>query len=171
MSQWRLIDRLRLPALRFQRHLRYVEYVNNCKRGKVWAPYRSFCKWRLRIHGTKLGFTIPLNVFGPGLCIVHTGTLVVTPSAKVGAHCRINVDCCIGVVGDLAPRIGDNAYIAVGAKIIGGVTLGNNVRVGANAVVTKSFGDNVTLVGVPAHLISHSPTIEGESTLMSGLII
>lgn len=51
--------------------------------------------------------------------------------------------------------IGDNAWIGANATICPGVTLGNNVVVGAGAVVTKSFGDNVVIGGVPAKIIRH----------------
>ena len=54
------------------------------------------------------------------------------------------------------PIIGDSLDLGIGAKIIGNVTLGNNVRVGANAVVTKSFvEDDIVLVGCPAHKMNN----------------
>ncbi|MGT2874994.1 DapH/DapD/GlmU-related protein, partial [Streptococcus gallolyticus subsp. gallolyticus] len=49
--------------------------------------------------------------------------------------------------------IGDNAWFGGGVTILPGVTLGDNVVVGAGAVVTKSFGDNVVLAGNPAKII------------------
>ncbi|WP_413468551.1 hypothetical protein [Mesorhizobium muleiense] len=52
------------------------------------------------------------------------------------------------------PAIGSNCYIAPGAKIYGGVKVGNYCRIGANAVVNKSFPSNVTIVGVPARISS-----------------
>lgn len=51
--------------------------------------------------------------------------------------------------------IGNDAWIGGGAAILPGVTLGNNVVVGTNATVTKSFGDNVVLAGSPAKVIRH----------------
>lgn len=53
--------------------------------------------------------------------------------------------------------IGDNFWAAGGAIILPGVTLGDNVVVGAGAVVTKSFGDNVVLAGNPARIIKEIP--------------
>lgn len=50
-------------------------------------------------------------------------------------------------------KIGDNCWIGAGAAIMPGVELGNNVIVGANAVVTKSFESNVVLGGVPARIL------------------
>lgn len=57
--------------------------------------------------------------------------------------------------------IGDNCWIGSDATIIGGVTLGDNVVVGAGSVVTKSFGDNVVIAGNPARIIKK---IENQSS-------
>ncbi|MBK7763347.1 MAG: acyltransferase [Bacteroidetes bacterium] len=50
-------------------------------------------------------------------------------------------------------RIGDNCWIGGNVTILPGVVLGNNVTVGANSVVTKSFPDNVVIAGVPAKIL------------------
>jgi serine O-acetyltransferase len=52
-----------------------------------------------------------------------------------------------------APIIGDNCYIGAGAKIIGRVSVGNNVRIGANAVVVKDVPDNCVVVNQPSRVI------------------
>jgi serine O-acetyltransferase len=52
-----------------------------------------------------------------------------------------------------SPKIGDNCYIGAGAKIIGKVTIGNNVRIGANCVVVKDVPDNCTVVSQPCRII------------------
>lgn len=49
--------------------------------------------------------------------------------------------------------VGDNCYFGVGSRILGPVQIGNNVSVGANAVVTKNLPDNVVVGGVPARII------------------
>lgn len=58
------------------------------------------------------------------------------------------------------PKIGDNCYIAAGARIIGGVEIGNNCVIGVNAVVTKSFPDNCIIAGIPAKVIKENINIE-----------
>lgn len=106
--------------------------------------------------GVLLGFHIPAGCFGEGLLIYHSGSIVVNANAKIGKNCVLHGENCIGNngVSDDAPVIGDNCDIGIGAKIIGGVKLGNNVKIGANAVVTKSFlEDDIVLVGVPARKI------------------
>jgi len=159
LKRWGLIDSLRLPTLHFQRHLRLTEYICNCWHGALWAPVRAFMKWRLREHGIRLGFSITPNIFGPGLCIVHWGTIVVNPDARVGANCRLHPGTCIGEGRGKVPRIGNNAYIGPGAKVFGGVILGDYTQVGANAVVSHSYPDgHVTLIGIPARPSPKTPS-------------
>lgn len=141
-------------ALRFQLRLRKIEYLHNCRRSRLGARVRLFLLEVVNHRlATRLGFTIPKNVFGPGLCIVHYGTIVVSPSAKVGKNCRIHPSTSIGD-HDGAPVLGDNVYIGPGAKIYGPITLGNNVAVGANSVVNHSFESNLTIGGNPARVLS-----------------
>ena len=52
------------------------------------------------------------------------------------------------------PTLGNNVWIAPGAKLYGRITIGNQCAIGANAVVNKSFPDGVTLAGIPAYIIS-----------------
>ena len=53
------------------------------------------------------------------------------------------------------PTIGDNCIIYPGAKIFGKITIGNNVVIGANAVVNKDVPDNAVVAGVPARIIRY----------------
>lgn len=144
------------PIWRFERTLRVREYLYNCCRSGFlnWLRWRwvSFCYHRQEL---KLGFMIPPNCFGPGLCITHVGPIVVNPSARIGKNCEINV--CVNIGSNMgcdpkdAPTIGDDCFIGPGAKIFGKITIGNGVAIGANAVVNKSFPQGeCILVGVPA---------------------
>jgi serine O-acetyltransferase len=78
--------------------------------------------------------------------------VVVHAKAKIGENCVIGQNVTIGSRGE-APVIGNNVFISPGAKCIGG-KIGNNVIVGANAVVTKDIPDNCVVAGVPAKIIS-----------------
>lgn len=141
---------------RFQCALRRAEFLTNCHPGSFIARWSRF---RLRALGDRLGFSIPLNVFGPGLSIAHIGTIVVNEGARIGPNCRIHVDVVIGTKAGKereAPTIGANCYIGPGAKIFGPIFIGDNVAIGANAVVMDSFVDgNATLAGVPARKVSN----------------
>ena len=141
---------------RYQRTMRRLEYLTNCKKRSF---SRIFIMYKFRMLGRKLGFSIPINVFGPGLSIAHAGTIVVNGGAKVGANCRLHVCVNIGTEAGKsadAPNIGDNCYIGPGVKMFGKIYIGPNVAIGANAVVNKSFPEgNVTIGGVPARIISN----------------
>lgn len=141
----------------FQRLLRKLEYYKNVKKnGFVNKLIYLYLKLKYKKLSVKLGFTIPENVFGPGLAIVHYGTIIVNQNVKVGANCRIHVGTNIGASGgtNKAPQIGDNVYIAPGAKIFGDIKIPSNCAIGANSVVTKSFKEEgMMLAGIPAKII------------------
>jgi len=144
------------PIWKFQKTLRKLEYSTNCQKGLLAGVYRNYLKLKFRKVSIKMGFSIPPNVFGPGLAIVHYGTIVVNANSKVGKNCRIHACTNIGASGGkkAAPQIGDNVYIAPGAKIYGDITIGNNIAIGANAVVNKSFPeDGILIAGNPAQKI------------------
>jgi serine O-acetyltransferase len=158
LSRWRPWMLLQHPTVHFVRVLRIVEYNKNAGselRRLVIAPL-----WQVyfRLLSIYLGFTIPPNTCGPGLALNHWGTIVISPEARIGANARINVCVNIGIKDGKAPRIGDNSYIGPGAILFGDIALGNNVQIGANAVVNKSFPDDVVLVGVPAKAILSKST-------------
>ncbi|ANB26848.1 serine acetyltransferase [Alteromonas sp. CI.11.F.A3] len=158
-----LKDRLTHDIWHFQKALRKLEYRKNTASNILVKLYAIFLQLRVRKLGRKLGFSIPANVFGPGLSIAHAGTIVINGRCKIGANCRLHV--CINIGGGLAkkanpPVIGNNCYIGPGAKIYGNIKIGNNVAIGANAVVNKSCGDNLTLGGIPAKVISDKGPID-----------
>lgn len=95
---------------------------------------------------------------GPGLYIGHFGGIFLPDGVKIGKFCNISQENTFGIAGRGEkrglPELGDFVYVAPGAKIIGKVTVGNHVAIGANAVVTKSLSDNAVAAGVPAKVIS-----------------
>lgn len=94
---------------------------------------------------------------GEGLYITHFGGIIVSPQAKLGKNVTLSQGVTIGVSGQGekrgVPIIGDNVYIASGAKIFGKITIGNNVKIGPNAVVHKSIPDNAVVVSYPGYKI------------------
>lgn len=143
---------------RFQRLLRRFEYQKNCKKGRLAKLVELYLQLRLKRLGTHLGFSIAPNTFGPGLTLVHRGTVVVNHQARIGANCRVHVDVVIGAArGEPgAPQIGDNVYLAPGAKLFGAITIADDIAVGANAAVGRSFEEpGITIGGVPAEKISN----------------
>ena len=137
--------------------LRKCEYYHNCKKGvmpKLWA---NVLKYRKNSLACKCGFTIPYNTIGKGLSIAHIGPIVISNKAKIGDYCRFQVGVNIGEDSrsSVAPIIGNNVYFGPGAKIFGGIRIGNGVAIGANAVVNKSFEENdISIAGIPARKIN-----------------
>jgi serine O-acetyltransferase len=143
------------PSLRWQRLYRRTEYARNCWHGPL-KPAAMLLQLLLLRRSVTLGFTIPPNVFGPGLCIAHWGTIVVSDKARIGANCRIHPGTSLGEKEGLAPTLGDGCNLAPGAKLIGGIVLGERCTVGANAVVTKSFPADSVLVSSETRAIDNS---------------
>ncbi len=88
--------------------------------------------------------------FGPGFVLVHSNGVVINGAVRGGENVLIEHQVTIGAEKRQSPVIGNGVFIGAGAKIVGPVTLGDNARVGANAVVTKDVAPNTTVVGVPA---------------------
>lgn len=85
--------------------------------------------------------------------------IFITDSSKRGKNCTILHQVTIGLKdfkGTKGPIIGDNVFIGAGAKIIGPITIGNNVRIGANAVICEDIPDNTTVVPQKSRIITRS---------------
>lgn len=96
---------------------------------------------------------------GKGLYIGHFGEIFVNDDVVMGENCNLSQGVTIGLGGRRekrgCPKIGDRVFIGPGAKLFGAIEIGNDVAIGANAVVTKDLPDNAVAVGVPATVISY----------------
>lgn len=72
--------------------------------------------------------------------------IIVSKNATIGRNCTIFHQVTIGQGNDGAPKIGNNCFIGAGAKIIGDVTIGDNVKIGANCIVVENIPNNATVV-------------------------
>ena len=95
---------------------------------------------------------MPEENIGEGLMLGH-GFSIMCVAKKIGKDVSIFQQVTIGYSHSGCPTIGDNVWIYAGAKVLGGVTIGNNVVIGANSVVTKDVPDNAVVVGIPAKII------------------
>jgi serine O-acetyltransferase len=107
-------------------------------------------KW---MNGCVIGVKARL---GEGLVLIHPVGVVINSSVVAGRNLWIESGVVIGENRGRFPVIGNNVFVGSGAKIIGGVTLGDDCRVGANAVVMKDVPAGATAVGVPARIIAGS---------------
>ena len=153
----KLVRRENAVSYAYLRALRHCEYHSNKK-----SPLHrlAFVYWQLRrvILGGKFHIQIPLNKCGYGLRIMHLagGGGVLLNVNKIGNYCGINSGVVLGDNGENAvPTLGDHVAFGPGAKAFGDITIGNNVFVAPNAVVTKDVPDNAIVGGVPAKVLKY----------------
>ncbi len=102
------------------------------------------------------GIELPCEaVIGRNFVIDHFGGIVISGYARFGDNCRIRNGVVVGlsrVEDPVAPVIGHNVDIGTGAKLLGRITIGDNVLIGANAVVVRDVPADHVAVGVPARI-------------------
>lgn len=107
----------------------------------------------------KTGIEIhPGAIIGSNLFIDHGMGVVIGETAIIGNDVTIFHGVTLGGTGKdkgkRHPTIGDNVLIGAGAKVLGNISIGSNSKIGANAVVIKSFPESSTIVGVPGKKIN-----------------
>jgi len=146
-----------VPVLDTVFWMRVNAYIN--LKPLFWLPFKIFAKLILHHYIFKLGISIPCQTqIDSGFYIGHYGGIIVSSKAKIGKNCNISQNVTIGRscrgFRKGTPTIGNNVYIAPGAKIFGHIRIGDNVAIGANCVVTKDIPANSVVVGVPGKIIS-----------------
>jgi len=107
-----------------------------------------------------LGVELPWKTeIGPGFIIYHGHALVINDGSKIGKNCTVRHCTSIGnkrnadLTFSKSPVIGDNVDIGSHVCIIGPITIGNNVIIGAGSIVVKDIPSNSIVVGNPARII------------------
>ncbi|MGD9796147.1 MAG: serine O-acetyltransferase EpsC [Acidimicrobiia bacterium] len=102
----------------------------------------------------------PGATIGPGLFIDHGMGVVIGETAEIGEDVMMYHGVTLGGTslehGKRHPTIGDRVTIGAGAKILGPFHVGNDSKVGANAVVVREVPPNSVVVGVPGQVIARS---------------
>jgi serine O-acetyltransferase len=116
--------------------------------GRLFSQFMRFLTG-IEIHpGAKIG---------PNLFIDHGMGVVIGETAEVGSCVTLYHGVTLGGTslnkGKRHPTIGDNVVIGAGAKVLGAITVGENSRIGANAVVVKPVPPNSVVVGVPGQVV------------------
>ncbi len=107
----------------------------------------------------------PAAKIDPGVFIDHGAGVVIGETAEVGEGTVIYQGVTLGGTGKETgkrhPTIGKNCVISAGAKVLGGITVGDYAKVGAGAVVLKDVPERATVVGVPARIVRIDGSKEG----------
>jgi serine O-acetyltransferase len=91
--------------------------------------------------------------FGPGFVLIHSTGVVINGQVRGGDHVHIEHQVTVGAERRESPYIGSRVFIGAGAKIIGNVRIGDEARIGANAVVVDDVPEGATVVGIPAKVV------------------
>ena len=123
--------------------------------GDKFFLVRIMCAFLSRVIRLYYHCDIPYTVELTGVSIMHKGFgIVIHPNAKIGENTIIQNSVIIGERKPWdVPIIGRNCFIGAGAFVIGKITIGDNVKIGAGAVVTTDVPEGCTAVGVPARLV------------------
>ncbi len=158
VARWRLVVQHQglwaLAEYRFSRWVRLHVRTPGLRQLLRLAGYA----WHKSIE-ISTGIDLPNAAeIGPGLYIAHFGGIFVNCDARIGANCNISAGVVIGSGGrgDAAgcPVIGDRVFVGPGACVLGRVRIGDDVAIGANAVVTIDLPPNAVAVGNPARIVS-----------------
>ena len=152
-----MIEELVLPQHRLKRKL--YKFIKNKKNDtlfkKVYYTYiRDYFAVR---YGVEIGVS---SKIGEPVDFPHPRNIVIGEGVQIGNSCIIYHDVTIGQKNGLYPNIGDNVTIFAGSKIIGGISIGNNVVVGANSVVIKDVPNNCVVAGNPARVIGYNDEVD-----------
>ena len=119
-----------------------------CQRWRIPLVGRLLRGAQLALYGIELGIDIEL---GRAVYFVHSSGVVVGGRASVGAFTRFYGSNTVGAgKDDGEPVIGSRVMIGAGARLLGSINIGDNVTIGANAVVLKDVPPGKTMVGIPA---------------------
>ncbi len=104
----------------------------------------------------------PAAKLGRRLVIDHGMGVVIGETAEIGDDCYLYHQVTLGVArtmgGKRHPTVGNNVIIGAGAKVLGPITIGDNARIGSNAVVVDSVPPDTTMVGIPARPVDRKLT-------------
>ncbi len=131
----------------------------HCITSWLWRHgFKFFGRWFSQILRDLTGIEIhPGATIGTGFFIDHGMGVVIGETAEIGNDVTLYHGVTLGGTslekGKRHPTIGDRVVIGAGAKVLGAITIGDDSRIGANAVVVKSVPANSVVVGVPGQIV------------------
>lgn len=150
------------------RAMAWFRFGNWCKKRRIPFLPGFAQRWIYQHYGLEI--VVGADI-GPGLYIAHPVGVVIAPE-RMGANCSVIANVTIGMRNEWEfPIIGDRVFMGAGARVLGGITIGNDAVIGANAVVVNDIPVGATAVGIPARIsringvrVNTSEAIEGSST-------
>jgi serine O-acetyltransferase len=120
-------------------------------RGIAKLPYRFFFVFTRNFYGIEFPHSVKA---GAGITIEHQGCIVIHGNCVIGDHCIIRQGVSMGnryMDRPLeCPILGNGVQVGAGAKLLGGINIGDGAVIGANAVVLDDVAAGQTVIGIPA---------------------
>ena len=111
----------------------------------------------------------PGATIGTGFFIDHGMGVVIGETTEIGDYVTLFQGVTLGGTGKERgkrhPTLGNHVVVGAGAKVLGGIRIGDNVKVGANAVVLRSVPANSTVVGNPGRIVKYDGERLPEATM------
>lgn len=126
---------------------------------------RGLCLVAQKLIEILTGISLPFEcAVGSGLYIGHMGPVIVNGQVRIGSNCNLSHLVTIGIGGRGenrgCPVLGNRVYVGPGAIIFGKITIGDDVAIGAGAIVTKSVPHRGVVAGNPARVLSHKGSFD-----------
>lgn len=119
-----------------------------CAQIRLLSPLALILSHINRVYN---GCVIGVNAkFDEGFVIMHPIGVVINSKVIGGKNITLESGVVIGDEKGKSPVLNDDIFFGAGAKAFGGINIGSNVKVGANAVVVKDVPSNTTALGIPA---------------------
>jgi serine O-acetyltransferase len=142
----------------------------------AWADSMPGLFLRVPMWALYLCLKIPMGLFtsniflwpgrrgsriGPGLHLVHPFNVLIGRGVEIGEQCQIYHEVTLGT-GQIpgTPKIGNRVVIYPGARLLGGVVIGDNVLIGANCVVTRDVPSGSVILAAPSRVIPRSLSMQ-----------
>ena len=146
--------------------LRITNKLYNSKYRRLLFPLFVLARFKLKHLAYKYSFDISYKAtIGKGFQIAHYGYIVIPSNTVIGDNCRVRPGVVLGKrdINDSSSGgniVGSNVEFGVVSKVMGPVIIGDNVIIGANAVVTRDVPSNSVVAGIPARVIRKLEPIE-----------
>ena len=129
-------------------------YQRHATRGILFAPLRKLAVLRHHFWSVVTGAEIPLTCkIGGGLLLPHPSGVVIHGECEIGPNCLIFQGATLGLRRDGVPRVGGHVDIGAGAILLGKITVGDNCRIGAHALVLDNVPHGGTVIAPTARLL------------------
>lgn len=156
-------------GFRFTVVMRLCAYL----RSQRWSRYGLYhlCLWKHRRMQVKYAAYIDFaSQIGGGLYLGHLCFVVANTRCVIGSNCTLSHGVTIGKTHDRSKRpgipvIGDRVYLGCGAKILGGIKIGDDAVIAPNAVVIADVPEKAVVGGIPARVLS----MEGSAGYVSNI--